>query len=175
MLYAKYMKDPQPVVPEKRFAEFRCEIRGDLPPDYEAFLRQTDGGKPLCRNVDVTEDGDVSGTTLTSFLGLNPDKQYNLFTANESYRSNQLGPPEFFVIAYDAGANNFLIGYRGPCSGQIWYRTTEGKLWFVAASFCEFFSMLEMEEPARTPTIPPKIPITQKAWLEKQRRDRGDA
>lgn len=95
---------------DEQLAEFE-KIEGiKLPPDYRAFLKTYNGGRPI---PDAFRFGDQPGSLLNSFfeLGVGEGETEDLQTNCDRYRRRI--PHTLMPIGYDAGGNIILLGVYG--------------------------------------------------------------
>lgn len=141
-------------VPESAVKAAEIELDQEFPPDYRAFLMQTNGGYPRPAGFDVRwapEQAcadDWAASSVSWFYALTDNDDLSLTLHNRVTFAERL-PPGTLTIAADAGGNQLLLAFEGPWRGKLllWIKDHEAgdgaapgydNVGVVADSFTDF-------------------------------------
>jgi hypothetical protein len=127
---------------EEQIAEFE-KIEGvTLPPDYRAFLKTYNGGRPI---PDAFRFGDKPGSLLNSFFELGEGKGETHDLQTQCDRHHRRIPHTLMPIGYDAGGNIILLGVYGEHYGRVYFldHMNPRPIFEIAPSFSAFLDSFE--------------------------------
>jgi hypothetical protein len=164
------IEEPNPygATSPEAIADFETRRAVVLPPEYKAFLLNSNGGWPT-PNVFEIPHFHGQGSELGSFYGIHDGpKGKRLDRALEVY--DERIPADLIPIAYDAGGNAVCIGWKGERAGKIYFWDHEDEIdengclryddcdvFLLADSLQEFLdSLMTSEELDKRPRAPRK-------------------
>jgi cell wall assembly regulator SMI1 len=118
--------NPYGATSPEAIAQFEARRGVLLPPEYKAFLLESNGGSPI---PDVFEVPGWHGRSnaLNFFYGTHEaEKVDRLDWACDVY--DERIPADLIPIAYDANGNNICIGWKGKRKGKIYFWDHEDEL-----------------------------------------------
>ena len=148
---------PGPSLAEADVAACEGRLGRPIPPAYREFLLRHNGGRPERDGFEVESNGSFeSGYCVRRFLGVShTERTFTLEWVADASKGDV--PDEFFPIAVDPGGNMIGLIVGGERDGQVFFWDHEmpadttadvgsrEDMFFVAASFAEFFDKLKAE------------------------------
>ena len=124
-----------------------------LPRSYRMFLLIHNGGEP-CKDIFFVKEKQ-HGSDIRNFLGIYPDKNYNLLYYLKFY--NNRIPSNTLPIARDSFGNLILLSVKGPDYGKVYFwdhdwEAEDGvtpdysNLTLIADNFDEFINNLKSQD-----------------------------
>lgn len=180
------MKSTNGEISDAQIADLELKLGGKLklPEDYRSFLQSCNGGVPINTMARVIEDGDESRVGVIMFYGFTgrPESETKvgdrpcLAVKYRRHRLAGIGRNTNLPIAADGGGNHFVIYCVGRRFGQVWFLTTEGRKFFHAPSFEQFFVRLEFDDDDLLGEAgpPPEFTTPWEEWQREEERDRAD-
>ncbi len=122
------IEEPNPygATSPEAIAEFETRRAVVLPPEYKAFLLNSNGGWPTPNVIEVP-GWHGQGSELGSFYGIHDGPETKrLDRACKVY--DERIPADLIPIAYDANGNAICIGCKGEREGKIYFWDHEDEL-----------------------------------------------
>lgn len=118
--------NPHGPTSREEIAQFEARWGVLLPPEYKAFLLESNGGMPIV-DIFAIPGFHGQGSTLNSFYGIhNGPEHHQLDRACKVYEDRI--PDDLIPIAYDAGGNAVCIGWEGERKGKIYFWDHEDEI-----------------------------------------------